>query len=377
MVNPFLGLIFLFWFLLTSGYDTEDVIKLSCLLSALFVGLIQSTKVVENDMIWYIDGYLDAGKYSFIEYIFSFGRNGQGKELSLAVFNYLLYPILGPYPKAYVLILTFIPYCFLNFAVFKFGKALHTPNPYIIAGIFAMCFTPYIFTMSGVIMRQFFASAILMYVLVNNFFYGKKSVILVLIMVFFHSTTLFFVPLIYVPFLKKPISVKFSLLLLGIFLIQPLALFMVSFVEGIPLLKYALERASRNTTFEELGRYPLSKIISTFVLSVLPLVYYYYIKPSMKLNRGFLHFFHVLVILGVFILANTHQSELAHRFTTYTWIFFPFLFMIYLGFFRINSTQLVVFTLLLYAFFILYLEIGMWTYTIGGNLYLYSLIHYF
>jgi hypothetical protein len=175
IVNPFFAIVLLFIYLLFGRQNNIILSTFACFLTALFNGLVNSTKVPENDLIWYLAGYLDAGRMPFLKYIFSFGLTGTGKELGFSTFNYFLYLIAGDNTKLYIILYTFFAYSFLNLAVLKFGKSLNIPRAYMVTAVFVMAFTPFIFTMSAQLLRQFLAASVLMYILVNKLFYGKNS----------------------------------------------------------------------------------------------------------------------------------------------------------------------------------------------------------
>lgn len=375
IVNPFFAIGLLFIYLLFGRQNNIILSTFACFLIALFNGLVNSTKVPENDLVWYLAGYLDAGRMPFLKYIFSFGLTGTGKELGFSTFNYFLYLIAGDNTKLYIILYTFFAYSFLNLAVLKFGKSLNIPRAYVLTAVFVMAFTPFIFTMSAQLLRQFLAASVLMYILVNKLFYGKNSILLILFMIFCHSSAIFFVPYLFMPFLKKTFSVKTLLLLCGIFGIQIIASIGASLFSSIPLLKYAFDRASKNTVFELEPLTP-AKIITVVVITILPFYFIYYLKPLFKDNKGLVHFFNILAILSLFILANLSQAELSSRFNFYLWPFFPFIFLIYAWHFKFGPIQLQSIIIFLLATYVYYLDAGTWTYRLGNGIFSNTFLNY-
>lgn len=375
IANPLLAITLLSGYLLFSKKNNTFLIVFACFLTALFNGLVNATKVPENDLIWYLSGYLDAGKMPFLQYIYSFGLTGNGKELGFSTFNYFLYLLGGDNTKLYIIFLTLTTYSFLNLAVFKFGKALQIPKAYVITAVFVMAFTPYIFTMSAQLLRQFLAASVLMYVLINKLFYHQNSIVLIIFMIFCHSSAIFFVPYLFLPFLKKPFSVKTFLLLSAILGVQIIASIGSSLFSSVPLLKYAFDRASKDTEFE-LEPLNLVKIITVVILTILPFYFIYYIKPRLKDNNGLVHFFNILFILSFFILANMQQAELSVRFNFYLWPFFPFIFLIYIWYFRLNPIQLQLLIIGIIFFYIYYLDAGTWEYKLGNGIFFNTFFNY-
>ena len=243
-----------------------------------------------------------------------------------------------------------------------------------------MSFTPYIFTMSGILLRQFLAAALLMYILVNKLFYNKKSYLLIICMILIHSSAFLFVPFLFFLFFKKSLLNKntilyYLLIILVLFNVQKIALILLPIFDNITVFKYILTRASQDTTFD-LGQLSFAKIITSILTVFLPLILIYYLRPRLKKENGLIHFFNILLVLVIFILANLHQSELSNRMNFYVWQFFPFVFLLYVWYFKIHRLMLICIITFIVIFFIYYLSAGMWTYTLELGIYYYSLFNY-
>jgi hypothetical protein len=388
IINPLFGLLLFGIYIIVSNRKLNLILKLSTFLVALFIGCVNSTKVPENDLVWYLSEYIRAGKMTFLEYLSSFGVMGNtegilasGKEPVFAIFNYIAHQFLGDNTNLYVLLYSFVAYSFLNLAIYKFGKAVKIPNKFIITAIFLMSFTPYIFTMSAILLRQFLASAILMYILVNRLFYAKKSYVLIVLMVLIHSSAFLFVPFLFIPFFKKSLLIKktfvyYLIILLVLLNVQNIASVLLPIFDNVPLFKYILTRASRDTTFD-LGRLSLAKQLTSILTVILPLILIYLLRPALKKKKGLIYFFNILLILVIFIMANLNQSELSNRLNFYVWPFFPFVFLLYAWYFKLHRLILISIIFFIIIFFIYYLSAGMWTYTLGIGIYYYSLLNYF
>jgi len=387
IINPLFGLVFTSVYLIFSNKTNSSLFKLTPFLVAFFIGCINSTKVPENDLVWYLREYLKAGSMPFLEYLGNFGVMGNthgilsnGKEILFAIFNYVTYQFVGDNTKLYVLFYSFAAYSFLNLAIYKFGRAIKIPNRFIVTAIFIMSFTPYIFTMSGILLRQFLAAALLMYILVNKLFYNKKSYLLIICMILIHSSAFLFVPFLFFLFFKKSLLNKntilyYLLIILVLFNVQKIALILLPIFDNITVFKYILTRASQDTTFD-LGQLSFAKIITSILTVFLPLILIYYLRPRLKKENGLIHFFNILLVLVIFILANLHQSELSNRMNFYVWQFFPFVFLLYVWYFKIHRLMLICIITFIVIFFIYYLSAGMWTYTLELGIYYYSLFNY-
>jgi hypothetical protein len=386
--NPLLGLLLAFLFLIAAA-DTKYryvgtnalFLQFISILLAFYLGCINSTKSSYNDpdLTWYLAGFLDAGKQDFLHYIFNFGLNGKGKELAFPFFNYIIYFIIGPSTTWYVILYTTVCYLFLNFAFLKFCRAIKVDYIFTVSGLFLIAFLPFVFAISAVILRQFLAGSVLMYILVRNCFYGKKSWLLAIFMVLCHTTSFFFLPFLYAPFFNKYINKRtifyyLAGLLVLIFIQQIAAVSSVIFPND-SAVGYALDRASRDTT-TELKVLTISKILFLVVLASVP-VYIIYVKnKSLRFNKGLIRFSNLLMILVVFILINLNQVELTVRFNAYAWMFLAFIMALASSYFKILNKASIFIVLITIAYFFLTLHSGMWIYKVK-NVYTNSLIDYF
>lgn len=380
-LNPLFGIAFLLlWCVYLSSRLKYSTLYFAGLIFSAFVGLVNATKLHENDLIWYVAGYLDAGSLPFVEYLLTFGRNGMGQELAFPLFNYVVFQFLGPRPLAYIFLHSFLSYSILNFSVIRFGKALEIRPSLVLMGVIIMTFTPYIFAMSAILMRQFLASAILMMILVERFFYGKRMLVWLLIMVLVHSVTIFFVPFIILPFFKRAFSTKtlpvYVLMFVAVLSIQLIATLLLPLVQSIPLLQYAVLRASTGTTYD-LGVLSTTKVLVSVLTAAVPMIFLYVFNGRKFMSGGLLHFFNVCLVLVVFIIGNLHQSELSVRLNFFVWQFFP-LSVLFI-FKHIRQFQLVSLPLnaALIVFFVIYLDFSMWTYQIGIGILYFPIWSYF
>ncbi|OJV44760.1 MAG: hypothetical protein BGO29_09390 [Bacteroidales bacterium 36-12] len=350
------------------------LIKYSGILLAIFLGCINSTKIPENDMYNYLSFFDDAGEYSYIDYI-----NHYNKEQVFFSLNYLLYILLDGSKYMYIFTLTVISYIFLNTAVYKLSNALNLNKSIQITSIYLMSFTPYIFTISAQLIRQFIAGSILIYIITDLIFYGKKSWILSICMVLIHSTSLLFIPLLYIPYFKKKPNKKtylfYFIVIFTILGIQKVADSILGFTSGATPLNYALERASSSNIFEAKGL-NIINILVTISLSLITIFITYISKTNFKNDSRLIHFTNIVTLLVLFILGNLSQAHLSSRFNIYTWLLFPLIFTMSNIYKNVSPSKLTIITLSIMVFFIYYLDAGTWTYTIGNKIYYYTIFNY-
>lgn len=383
-VNPLISLVVIFayiYFDRSPRFDSTNLLPAIGILLACFIGCINSTKITLNDpdLTWYLAGYKDAGQTPLWKYLLTFGLTGKGREIAFPLFNYIIYQFVGNNDRLYVFIHSTVCYVLLNSAVVYFCRLLKLNDKSTILVMLVMTLTPYIFTMSAILLRQFLSGSLLMYITVMRIFYQKSCWILILTMILIHSSTLFFIPFLVLPFFKNPISNKnfhyYAFGFIIVIFIQQISSKFLPFFSSSSALGYALERASKDTTFV-IEPLTTSKILVALILGILPIFIIHIFKPALKRIRGISHFFNILLVLVFFIIANLHQAELSVRFNFYIWLYFPFVLAFLIRIFPLPRVfhPLIFFSLLI--FFILYLEIGVWRYRIGNDIFSNTFLHY-
>lgn len=338
------------------------------ILTALYITLINISKNpnLDPDLQWYSEQYLDAGNLSYIDYIFSFGINGKGKELFFPTFNYIIYFFIGKNVILYRAIHSFTCYILIFYAIYRFTKYLKIRyTDAAIAIIIVSCF-PWIFTYSATILRQFLAASILVWIIIERFSFNKKMIIPTICMFLSHTSSLLFVPLLYLPFFRKEISKKtcFYYILGALFLIfiQPITDILYNIVgNSIPALTYALERASKDTTFK-LPPLGLSKILFLLGEIIIPLLLYYKYKIRPINIMGIIN---IAIILNVFILINLSQLELSNRLFLYSTFLLPFILCYLFTKIQLGKSILWSIFITFHLLLIMYFNTSMHTYNIN------------
>lgn len=379
LINPFLSVTSQFFLLIS--YKTKHAHIVSFIIStSLFIGLINATKIPENDLEWYIEFYKNAASSNLFEYIFQLGvGSGVGKEPLFPVLNYTLYYLLAGSTKAYIISISLLSYSLLGFSVYRFGKALGININNIVFSIFLMAFFPYIFTQSAHLIRQFIATSILFHVLIERFFYHKRKWGLILVMPLIHTTTVFFIPLILYPYLKNRFNLKSSIhyvfIILGILGIAFIAKSLLSVFASPSVISYTLSRAANGTTYD-LGAMHSSKIIIDTILFLIPLSFIYFFNRKLKFHPGIVHFFNIFFFTILFVVSNLHLSELSGRYNFFIWFFLPFIFLITASKIKYPPALLKISYCAIFSFFIFYINNNIWTYEISNSILIDTTFHY-
>lgn len=353
------------------------LLKALCVMSVLYLSCINSQKIPESDLFVYMRQYHYASETSLLRYLSDF----HFKEPVFYGLTWLLNRMLFDSEVWYKFVVSVLCYAFLNVAVYKFCKVLRASIRLTTFALFVLNFTPYIFTSSMHLLRQYLAGAILMYVLVEVLFYQKKNVLLIVSMAFIHSTTFFFIPFLFMKQLKMPFRKHLSMYLLPFVLLFSIQL-LTSFLNSLTffnqsVLGYVLNKASKDTTFD-LGEMPILGIALLLLLLCLSgYIAYGMIDRFNTVRGGMKHFFNILIILCLFILFNLDQSELANRFLFFTYFFIPFLAVVLLKNARLNSAAYLIPVPFLVLFWIYYLDQGTWTYAHAEDVWIRPFFSYF
>jgi len=370
IINPPAGLFAAFLYVLTSARSHDHLFRIASwhfVAIGIFLGAVNSTKIPENDLVWYYRGYLDAGRYSYSTYIEQFGINGQGKELFFPTFNYILYQIFGPSTKAYITIVTTIYYGSIGLATSRVARALKIHPAIAMVAMTVFAAAPNIFSLSALLLRQNIAFAIVMVVMTDRFIYGKNRYILMILAVLTHASSLFFLLIFFVPGIRQRITAKtlpvFSAITALILNYQAISALIVSAIPGDNVLTYALTRASTGTNYE-LNALSMTQI--SFNLAMLAGMFcaIYIFKPSYKNNSGVIAISNVVFITLLFVISNLEYTELSSRFNFYYLSLFPIAATIALSTvpMRIAAPVLIVSQPLLLALFVAGLYWSVWSY---------------
>jgi len=374
-LNPLLGILLIFNTLfLKVKLNKLFLVKLLSVFLSIFLAFINSTKIKENDLIFYIDNYLLSGDLSLMEYI-----TFNGKEPAFFIFNYLFYHLTGGNVKLWIITFSFLSYMLFFVAIIKFFKINQINTSQLVLALILGAFFPQLFSLSAHLIRQFIAGSIFMYFAVNKIFYNKNKWWLIIIAVLTHSSSLLLFALVFFKFLgdfRNHRTLNFILILSLIsyqYIAKGLLLFFDS-EEGI--IVYILKRASEDTTFN-LGSFQLMNYLMMFIMIGIVFYHMYHLKKqSLKVHNSFTskddkakknnkklnYFFSVMIFLSLFILVNINQSELSNRLFFYLFFYFPFVIPLLTDKIKQKSTVAYFVSILFLIFFAYRLEYGRWQY---------------
>lgn len=364
LINPILGIFVTI--LISLSYKSEFCIVGLIVMLSTFLGLINTTKFLESDIIGYSNIFELSKKQSFIKYIKEIG-----KEPLYYSFMYLFGKVLNTNFKFFLLIQTFIAYFFYLYSIFRFQNklALNRLSVLFSLGLATLFFE--LFSLSAHIMRQFLAASLLLYYIVIKIFYDQNKWWYLISVIFIHSTTILFVPLIFFSFLKKKINTNriFLVILISgtiIFLLPIISILIVDKM-GIGIFTYIFYK-SLEPNFDDGVQVSKIAIFINIFLFIYSLTRNYIIKIY---NVHEIHFNHIIIFLTIFIIILINQPLLAYRFSFYSYFILPMIMPIVLSrktlgsFFPYLGTIIIAFMIFRFMF---KLENGVFTYASLSNI---------
>jgi hypothetical protein len=382
-VSPLLGILSTAYYAMHAN-RSADRMYFFVVVCAIWVSLVNMCKVPESDLINYVDAYQQASKLNLSSwFVIAAILPIPITDYGYVVYTGILSHILGESSYVFKFVTSFLVYLLMGCSIVKYASKLKLSARLVVTLVCILTFTPYIFTISLHLVRQFIASAILFFLVLRRTNYIewrefiKKNWIYIILMVSFHKSSLFFAVLLCLPFLGKSITdhkFEYSVFCGALVVYQILARVMAGAIGGSSdsALVGTLERASQNTTFE---LKPLSIIhILLVIWSIISSIVISY-KSGSRQNYGIKHTYNIIAILGIFILLNLHQVELSVRFYNYLICFFPLLILVYVK--RLKRIPLFFICIINITWWILYVYNGVWTYDLPLNILVSPIPSYF
>lgn len=361
LISPLLGLIFASFILVKKGNDTF-VSNVVFIYFGLFLGVLNTLKTPESDLVNYMVFFENASSYNYLDYLLI-----ENKEYFYFTLNYLIYYVSKGDFSLFLVFITSLSYYCLFYSIRMLHNNLNLgKNAYWVALIVVFLF-PNFFAISAHLMRQFLGLAIVSVFLMKNIFKGNKaSLPFFILAVLTHTSTLVFA-VAFIPAVKKKLSPKKIVqFILGTTILIILGGVFASVLSDLPVIGYAFKRFTRRETAiwetDNLG--VLSLLIQLIVLTL----FYVGIVRNNRFNQTKINMlFNLALLLILFVLANYNNTSMAARFNFYVYMFLPFgmYFLQQLLFIRkIKVKRLLNSVILLFflVWFIYKLNYGTWEY---------------
>lgn len=190
---------------------SDYLLLMACI--AIYLGSINATKQPSGDQVNYYVAYMNVPDIGFLKsliYIYGLdllsdpGKTSFSGEFMNGVYNYLGYYLTFGYYPLFAALYTFVEYLMIYLGLYKVFRKAQMPKYPIVCGVLTLSFFYLFFQYTLQIQKQFFAQAIMMYVLGSYAEKGKMTIKLwsiALCSILTHASTGLFLPFL----LLKPL----------------------------------------------------------------------------------------------------------------------------------------------------------------------------
>lgn len=206
LLPPIIGLPVVVYYIWNNKAKTKTDYYVFMFCVAIYLGAINATKLPGGDQMQYHMAYLNVPIHGFwYSLVNIYGyinpweevRTTISGEFMNGVYNYIGYYLTFGYYPLFEFIYTFISYLLLFTGLYKFCSTFEEPHVPIVCGVLTIAFFYLYFQYTLQIQKQFFAQAIIMYVIGDYAKNGKlylRDWIALFCAVFTHQSMLFFIP---------------------------------------------------------------------------------------------------------------------------------------------------------------------------------------
>ena len=190
---------------------SDYLLLMACI--AIYLGSINATKQPSGDQVNYYVAYMNVPDIGFLksliyiygtDYFVESGKTQISGEFMNGVYNYVGYYLTFGYYPLFAALYTFVEYLMIYLGLYKVFRKAQLPKYPIVCGIITLAFFYLFFQYTLQIQKQFFAQAIMMYVLGSYAEKGKMTIrlwLIALCSILTHASTGLFLPFL----LLKPL----------------------------------------------------------------------------------------------------------------------------------------------------------------------------
>lgn len=374
---PFLGLSIIIGYVCTrcKCMNKSDYLILMVCIAA-YLASLNATKTPSGDQVTYYVAYNNVPRLGFwksLIHIYGLGYYEDPNKTSISaefmngVYNYIGYYLTFGYYPLFEFLYSFISYMLLFFGIYRFCLTFPKPHVPIVCGILIIGFFYYYFQFALHIQKQFFAQAIIMYVIGNYAYFGKLRKIdwvAIVCAIFTHQSMLFFIPFLVIKRFRQKMNkqtIALVFVITSIFIIYgPQMLGGSSQNSG--LLTYGIGRFADSENDEDLTGRLAEKYLLTIALPLSLIC----IKQLMKLRKtnvesqSFVVVLASILLITIFAMFNQPLSQ--YRFFLMLLAFMPFVFpMAFRNIYNRDMFLKTVSCFMVLSFFVIFNSI-MWTY---------------
>ncbi|NWH05786.1 EpsG family protein [Desulfobacter latus] len=372
IINPLLSIVLCVAKILSDKKKGERYLFLLYAFIAIYLGLINSTKFIESDLLNYKYMFDLCKNVSLFEVVAL-----KNKEPIFFAFTYSLNKIFFNNFSLYVIILTFIIYFNMFISIHRFWRYQTNSLFFVLFSITIFALYHSFFINSTHLIRQVLAGSVFFIFLIERTVSGKVLWVCLPIAILIHSSSGVLFLLAFLPGIEKKISLKRLLLMfciigIAILILDNLLGFLDGLTKNIPFLNYPFARLSTIENYSRadmrdfvVGANPIGNVYIPLLFMAIGMGIYFtgHVKERIF---GFINIF-IIFILIVFFLKIVGYLFISLRLNIYTIFFMPFLipYLIFIfekkhiNSFRIMGVLMLGFMLI---YFVNYLPRSIWRY---------------
>lgn len=330
ILNPLASIFCGAVWLISKKNPAESHLRFCLALLALWISLVNITKVPASDQIMYLKWYDGLENLNSISRIFQYSGNEKVyKEPIYGLFQFICHTIYFGNSKLFFLTASFVSYYFLFLAVDiilrKAGQRLNA----VIFGVVCCTFFNQFFYLSIHLLRQIMAFSIILYAIALRTQDGRNHWIPLICAPLIHTTAALFALLAIIPLIYHRMKMREYLIMLCPLLIVTIGSMafgsmMTSFLGDNSASGYAFRRMSTNLS-DGVDSNPLVIAIMIIPLSVISLLTLKRLSKSKNLTSPLYPIIYLFLFLAIMILSLSDRPLLQYRFTFVTYQFLPFI----------------------------------------------------
>jgi hypothetical protein len=352
---------------LDQGHGRVQLLLIALL--ATWIGLINVTKEPVSDLAVYFE-WLDLSRTMPLLPFLAV----TGKEPGYTLILHTLGNSFGITEAAYIFFSTAVGYVSLLSALARLGRALSLRTYTVVAVIIAVGLFPPLFNISGHLLRQFGAGALVTWFFVEMVLLNRRRWwLLVIAFLFFHASAALFFPLAWAAGFRR-LTPSLALLVGGVALAAAILLVRIGggMFAGLPVIGYVLERAAGGQIYDpgELQLLPLLLLLGLLVLSLTELFRVHdRTHPGMNRQggRSFQLAFAMLAVL-VLTFSILGMTEMAERIFFYVYFLGGVVGMIALQSSRLQRVYAVLIAVIVPLYFLLAVPRSPWNFAPMGDI---------
>lgn len=322
--NPLLAILISTIFIINHKGQSEKMQYGLYAFIAIYFGLINTTKILESDLLSYKDYFEQASNMSLGKYMDLFKQ-----EPVFYFFTYISNKVFFCNFKLYLIFTTFISYFLVFISIHKFWRIENKSVILFSVLIFAFYFT-FLFG-TAFLIRQILAESIFIYFFIEKIVNNKIKWFLIPIAIFIHSSSILLFAICFIPKLKEKVGFKNLVILVMITMVivvfgSDIIQILNSYTMGINWLNYPFQMISRMDVLDNSwydGKQARGIRIDYYIFFIFPILFSVFFKPKGSLMLSILNFCIIFIgILEVFVASNLKFMQL--RMAYYLPMLIPF-----------------------------------------------------